>query len=191
MTALSVFCAGTVVFLVPRDLFLPETRDVEVWFGFELRGTAALWTAPIHWAIFALGAWGFWRNRPWILLCASAYVSYVALSHVIWSEVSPNGNGWPIGLLQAAIISVPAILLARASRESKMKRIDSRIEIRDYRGEDSGEIADLYCGGTRSMGPHAAGLFALANAIGREKALRRRTRRNHRWFHRTGRRWAH
>jgi hypothetical protein len=119
MTALSVFCAGAVVFLVSRDLFHAETRDVEVWFGFELRGTAALMTAPIHWAIFASGAWGFWRNRPWILSWASAYVFYVALSHIIWSEVSPNGNGWPIGLLQAAALSVPAILLLRAHRASR------------------------------------------------------------------------
>jgi hypothetical protein len=120
MTALAVFCAGTVVFLIPRDLFLAETRDVEVWFGFELRGTAALLTAPLHWAIFAFGAWGFWRCRPWIFSCASAYVFYVALSHLIWSEVSPNGNGWPIGLLQAAVISVPGILLVRASRKNRI-----------------------------------------------------------------------
>lgn len=151
MTALSVFCAGTVVFLVPRDLFLPEIRDVEVWFGFELRGTAALWTAPIHWAIFALGAWGFWLNRPWILSWASVYVFYVALSHIIWSEVSPNGNGWPIGLLQAAIISVPGILLLRASRERRRERTHAGIEIRDYRGEDSDEIADLFHDSVHSL----------------------------------------
>jgi len=116
MTALAVFCAATVVFLIPRDLFLAETRDVEVWFGFEFRGMAALLTAPLHWLIFAFGAWGFWRCRPWVLSSASAYVFYVALSHIIWSEVSPNGNGWPIGLLQAAIISLPGILLLRARR---------------------------------------------------------------------------
>ncbi len=55
MPALAVFCVATVVFLIPRDLFFPETRDVEVWFGFELRGTAALLTAPLHWGIFLLG----------------------------------------------------------------------------------------------------------------------------------------
>ena len=50
MTALAAFCALTVLFLVPRDLFFAETRDVEVWFGFEVRGRAALLTAPLHWA---------------------------------------------------------------------------------------------------------------------------------------------
>ena len=116
MTALAFFCLGSVVFLVPRDLFFSETRDVEVWLGFEMRGTAALLTAPIHWAIFLLGAWGFWHRRPWILPCAAAYVFYIALSHLIWSEASPNGRGWPAGIAQAVAISVVGILLLRARR---------------------------------------------------------------------------
>jgi hypothetical protein len=119
MTALAAFCAATVVFLIPRDLFLAETRDVEVWFGFELRGTAAIATAPLHWAIFGLGAWGFWQNRPWILPAAAAYVFYIALSHLIWSEVSPNGRGWATGLVQALALSLPGLLLLRLQRRSR------------------------------------------------------------------------
>jgi hypothetical protein len=116
MTALSLFCLGSVVFLIPRDLLFSETRDVEVWLGFEIRGIAALVTAPIHWAIFLLGAWGFWHRRPWILPCAAGYVFYIALSHLIWSEVSPNGRGWPVGLAQAVVISMPGMFLFRACR---------------------------------------------------------------------------
>jgi hypothetical protein len=116
MTGLAAFCLATTVFLVPRDLFFAETRDVEVWLGFEVRGAAALLTAPFHWAIFGVGAWGFWRERPWILPAAAGYVLYVAVSHVVWSEASPHGHGWPVGLLQAAAISVPAVLLLRAHR---------------------------------------------------------------------------
>ena len=78
MTALAAFCALTVAFLVPRDLFFAETRDVEVWFGFEMRGAAALLTAPLHWAVFALGACGFWRARPWIAPAAADTVLYRA-----------------------------------------------------------------------------------------------------------------
>jgi ribosomal protein S18 acetylase RimI-like enzyme len=63
-----------------------------------------------------VGAWGFWRQKPWIVPAAAAYVFYVALSHLVWSEASPHGNGWPIGLLQAAAISVPGVLLLRARR---------------------------------------------------------------------------
>jgi hypothetical protein len=118
MTALAIFCLATVLFLVPRDLFFPETRDVEVWFGFELRGRGALLTAPLHWLIFGIGAWGFWRARPWIAAAAAAYVFYVALSHLIWSEASPHGNGWRIGVLQALAISLPGLLLLRAGRRT-------------------------------------------------------------------------
>ncbi len=118
MTAMAALCLVTVIFLVPRDLFFPETRDVEVWFGFELRGTAALLTAPIHWAIFAVGAWAFWTRQPWIVPAAAGYAFYIALSHLVWSEVSPNGRGWPTGLLQAAVLSVPGFLLLRAWRRS-------------------------------------------------------------------------
>jgi hypothetical protein len=116
MTAMALFCVATIAFLVPRDLFVEKTRDVEVWGGFEVRGTAALLTAPLHWALFAVGAWGFWRQRPWILPAAAAYAFYVAVSHLVWSEASPNGRGWPIGLLQAALFSLPAIWLWRMHR---------------------------------------------------------------------------
>jgi hypothetical protein len=116
MTALALFCAGTVAFLAWRDLLVPSARDVEVWFGVELRGAAARLTAPLHWAIFALAAWGFWRARPWIAPAAAFYLFYVALSHLVWSEVSPNGQGWIAGLAQAAAISIPGWLLLRAAR---------------------------------------------------------------------------
>lgn len=114
MSALALFCLVTVAFLVYRDLLVPEVRDVEVWLGFELRGTAARLTAPVHWAIFALGAWGAWHDRRWFLPCAAGYTFYVALSHLVWSEVSPNGGGWPMGLLYGCVISILGFVLLRA-----------------------------------------------------------------------------
>jgi hypothetical protein len=36
---------------------------------------------------------------------AAAYLFYAGLSHLIWSEASPHGRGWPIGLVQALVIS--------------------------------------------------------------------------------------
>ena len=119
MTALALYCAATVVVLAWRDLTVPHVRDVEVWGGFELHGSPARWSAPLHWLIFAVGAFGFWRTRPWVVPCAAGYVFYVALSHLVWSELSPHGNGWPIGLLQAAAISVPGLLLLRAERSRR------------------------------------------------------------------------
>jgi len=118
MTALALFCALTVVFLAWRDLFVPHVRDVEVWLGFELHGAAARLTAPLHWAIFAVAAWGFWRAKPWIVPAAAGYVFYVAFSHVVWSEASPSGRGWPMGLLQAAGFSLLGVLLLRAGRRA-------------------------------------------------------------------------
>lgn len=124
MTALSLFCLGTVLFLVARDLLVPAARDVEVWFGFELRGRSALLTAPLHWAIFLVGAWGFWFRRAWVLSAAAAYAFYVALSHLVWSGVSPNGHGWIAGLALALVFSVPGFLLLRASRAARRAAAD-------------------------------------------------------------------
>src|SRR5262245_45159813 len=116
MTALALFCLGTAAFLVARDLFVPSARDVEVWFGFELHGMAALLTAPLHWSIFLVGAYGFWFQRAWIMPCASVYAFYVALSHLVWSGVSPKGHGWFAGLALALLFSLPGFLLLRARR---------------------------------------------------------------------------
>jgi hypothetical protein len=115
MTALAVFCLAVVVITVPSDLFVPAARDVEVWLGFEVRGPLALLTAPIHWAIFAIGAWAFWTGRRWIVPWAVVYVLYGAVAHLVWSEASPNGRGWPLGLLQAVAISGVAYFLHRAA----------------------------------------------------------------------------
>jgi hypothetical protein len=114
--ALAVFCLAALLFTVPRDLFVAGPRDVEVWLGFELHGAAARLTAPLHWAIFAFGAWAAWTAKPWILIAAACYAFYVALAHVVWSEVSPNGQGLAMGLLQAALLSIPGWVLLRAGR---------------------------------------------------------------------------
>jgi len=114
MTALAVICLIALLAGVPRDLFFAATRDVEVWLGLEVRGWIALLTAPLHWAIFGIGAWGFWTQRSWIVPCAAGYLFYVAISHLVWSEVSPNGRGWPVGLLQAIGFSIFGALLLRA-----------------------------------------------------------------------------
>jgi len=121
MRALALFCAATVLFLVWRDLFVANARDVEVWLGFALHGRAARLTAPLHWAIFAAGAWAFWTARPWILPAAAAYAFLVAASHLVWSVASPQGRGLPSGLAQAAALSVPALLLLRAWRRGAQR----------------------------------------------------------------------
>ena len=121
MTALAALCALTLVASLIRDLFIPSTRWVEVWFGFEIHGWPALLTAPIHWAIFATGAWAFWNRRPWAGPCAAGYVFYAAFAHLVWSEASPHGRGIAIGLLQAAALSCVALAILRASRRESAR----------------------------------------------------------------------
>ncbi len=122
MTVGAVVCLLTLIVSVVRDLFFPETRDVEVWLGFETRGPLALVTAPVHWAIFASAAWAFWTAKPWIGRFAAAYLFYAALAHLVWSEASPNGRGWMIGVVQALAISGIAIALLRAQRMAATER---------------------------------------------------------------------
>jgi len=122
MRALSLFCLATTLFLVWRDLFVAEARDVEVWLGFEVHGRAARLSAPLHWAIFAVGAWGFWTARPWILPAAAGYAFLVAASHLVFSAASPHGRGLSSGLAQATALSVPGLLLLRAWRRDLRRR---------------------------------------------------------------------
>ena len=116
MTAIGAFCILALLVTVPSDLLVPAARDVEVWLGFELHGRLAMLTAPIHWAVFALGAWAAWTAQPWIVPCAAGYMFYVALSHLVWSEASPHGRGWPIGLAEAAAFTALGVLLLRSAR---------------------------------------------------------------------------
>lgn len=114
MNILFVWCTllalGVPIELITR----PVSEDVEVWFGIEFMGWAAKAGGLLHAIIFAVGTWGFWKMRPWMWPWAALYVAQVALSHLVWSELSPNGRGWPIGLLQTAGISIIVVLLWRA-----------------------------------------------------------------------------
>ena len=120
---MAALCALGTAFLAYRDLTLPAVRDVEVWLGFELRGRAALLTAPLHWAILGVGAWAYWTEQRWIARATAIYLHYVALSHLIWSEASPIGRGWRIGLAQAAGFSALAIPFWWKHRAERAGRI--------------------------------------------------------------------
>lgn len=119
MTAIALYCAAVLIVTLVSDLLLPAARGVEVWLGFEVKGIWARLTAPIHWAMFGVAAWAAWTDRRWIVPWAVAYVFYAALSHLIWSEASPDGRGWPIGLAQALGMSLVGVLLWRAARAER------------------------------------------------------------------------
>jgi len=124
MRAGALFCAATVIFLAARDLFDADARGVEVWLGFEVHGRAALWSAPLHWALFAVGAWAFWSERPWILPAAAGYAFLVAASHLVWSVASPRGHGLAAGLALAAALSIPGLLLLGAWRRERRRQAE-------------------------------------------------------------------
>jgi hypothetical protein len=114
MTVMAIFCMVALAVQIPSDLFVAGARDTEVWGGLEVHGLAAMLTAPIHWALFATGAWAFWTARPWAPTAAACYAFYVGLCHVVWSVTSPHGRGLPIGTLQMIVFTIVGISMLRA-----------------------------------------------------------------------------
>ena len=104
MNALMIFCAYMAFVYVPWDiLFKPAARDVEVWFGVAFRGGWAKLLAPVHWAVYMAGAYGFWRTRAWMWPWASIYVAQVAFSSLLWSILHVGGvGGWFFGVVSGA-----------------------------------------------------------------------------------------
>jgi len=112
MNMLFFFCLYMAVVHTPLDLFMkPVAHDEEVWFGIVFRGWAAKLLAIPHGVVYALGAYGFWRMRPWMWPWAAAYAAQVALSMLIWGIVHLEGFG---GMLVALFSPVPFLGLAAA-----------------------------------------------------------------------------
>jgi short-subunit dehydrogenase len=116
MNALLLFCVYMAFIYEPWDLFAkPVSRDVEVFLGYAFHGWAAKLTNPIHWFIYGLGTYGFWRMRPWMHPWAALYAGQVALSVCIFSVHSrPGFGGWAFGLLGLALVGALAVALWRS-----------------------------------------------------------------------------
>lgn len=114
MNLIWFFCIYMTFVYLPFDLFIkPVAVDQEVWFGFMLTGWAAKLTAPLHWAIYAAGAYGFWKMRPWMWPWAALYVAQVSVGMGIWSLLDPRG-GLVTGAIAMAATAIPAIALWRS-----------------------------------------------------------------------------
>ena len=62
-----LFCMYMALIYCPYDWLLRPAHGAEdVWFGIVFRGVAAKLTEPLHWAVYAAGAYGFWRMRAWM-----------------------------------------------------------------------------------------------------------------------------
>jgi uncharacterized protein len=120
MNALMVFCFYMAVVYVPWDFFLkPVHEDKEAWFGFLLHGWAAKLTEPLHWAIYAAGAYGFLRMRPWMHPWAAAYTAQIAIGTLVWALFDGIGlmGAWravPMGVVSFALFAWLTLALWRA-----------------------------------------------------------------------------
>jgi short-subunit dehydrogenase len=106
MNALMLFSAYMALVYVPWDfLAKPLAADEEVWFGVRLHGWAAKATEPIHLAIYAAGAYGFWHMRPWMWPWAAVYAAQVAIAMAVWPLLYRDdvGGGTARAALFAAV----------------------------------------------------------------------------------------
>lgn len=100
LNVLMVFCAYLTFVYVPWDLFCkPVARDAEVWFGYMFRGWGAKLTAPLHWAVYAAGAYGLWRMREWMWPWAAVYAAQLTFSTVVWNLAYVGGGRGVLGAL--------------------------------------------------------------------------------------------
>jgi hypothetical protein len=112
-----MFCLYMTFVYLPFDFFLkPMAQDREVWFGVTLAGVWAKATEPLHWIIYALGAWGFGGMRRWMWPWAAAYSAQVAIGMLVWNLLDARGRGGLAGAITALIFMVPTVALWRAKR---------------------------------------------------------------------------
>ncbi len=111
------FCLYMTFIYMPFDLFWkPVALDEEVWFGITLHGWSAKLTEPLHWLIYAAGAYGFWKMNPWMWPWAAVYVAQVSIGMLVWSVVDPRGAGLLAGAVAGLVFLVPTVALWRARR---------------------------------------------------------------------------
>ena len=106
MNLMWLFAIYMTFIYLPYDIF---TKDVaiaeEVWFGVVFKGWWARLTEPLHWLIYGLGAYGFWKMKSWMHPWAALYAAQVAIAMAVYNMVDPRGMG---------IFAIPAIALWRA-----------------------------------------------------------------------------
>lgn len=130
INALMVFSAWMAFVYVPWDFLIkPVAQDEEVWLGIVLRGWGAKLTEPLHWAIYAAGAYGFYRMRTWMWPWAAVYVGSVALGMLVWSWLYRDS------FLLGVAAFVPFAWLARALWRAEPLFGAERVPLRERYGE--------------------------------------------------------
>lgn len=110
MNGLMLFSMYMAIIYCPYDWLLRPVHGAEdVWFGIVFRGVAAKLTEPLHWAVYAAGAYGFWRMRTWMWPWAALYTAQVAFAMFVWHIAYRGGlGGWFMGLVTAAVFALVA-----------------------------------------------------------------------------------
>jgi short-subunit dehydrogenase len=106
--------------------------DEEVWFGIRFHGWAAKFLEPFHWAVYAAGAYGFRRMRPWMWPWAAVYAGQVAFSMLIWPWIYVGGF---LGFLFGIVSVIPFAVLAWALWEARPLFQGQRPSLRERYGE--------------------------------------------------------
>ena len=115
MNLMFYFCVYMTIIYMPFDFFYkPVELDEEVWFGITLHGWYAKLTEPLHWIIYGLGAYGFWKMKSWMWPWASVYLLQVVIAMFFWNQLDPRGGGLVPGLISAAIFCVPLVAMVMA-----------------------------------------------------------------------------
>ena len=159
MNPLLLFCAYMAFVYVPWDFFVkPVALDEEVWFGVRLHGGWAKATEPIHFAIYALGAYGFWHMRPWMWPWAAVYAAQVAIAMVVWPLLYADEVGGANRAVGVAVLAFEAFgALTVALWRAKPRFRAPRPSLRDRYGEWA-----LVTGASAGIGA------AFARALARE-----------------------
>jgi short-subunit dehydrogenase len=153
MNAIMVFCGYMAFVYVPWDFLVkPAAVDEEVWFGIRFHGAAAKLLEIPHWAIYAAGAYGFRKMRPWLWPWASVYTAQVALGMLVWNGVYVGGF---IGLVLGVVSFLPFLGLAWALWEARSLFEAERPRLRERYGEWA-----LVTGASSGIGAEFARAFA-------------------------------
>ena len=111
MNLIFYFCAYMTFIYMPFDLFLkPVEEDQEIWFGFTLTGWYAKATEPLHWIIYGLGTYGFWKMKTWMWPWASIYVAQIVISMFVWNILSYRGDLLS-AIISASVFCIPMVML--------------------------------------------------------------------------------
>lgn len=120
MNLVFYFCVYMTFIYSPWDIYgKPFAHAEDVWFGFTLTGWPAKIGEHIHWLIYAIGAYGFWRMKSWMWPWAAVYSAQVTIAMVVFNIISGpgmgdgRGGGWLASIITGVFFAVLTYYLWR------------------------------------------------------------------------------